>query len=212
LRPQKNLPRLSRSTNPKKKGEPGGSLDDGPKLRRGRGRSPSYVGFQKLGSDALQRDVEAKVHVQIFNRGPGQATNVKARVYWTDRLPDGNFAALPADFWTLFPDGALPEAGAWHAVAAAQTQASVQAGEPHVFTFDFTAPTGLHDVGLFAVVTCAEDSIAETRADVQIVATTNKRTALRRVDLNASTGSIVLGVLVAIGAAALIAGAIAASA
>jgi len=81
-----------------------------------------------------------------------------------------------------------------------------------VFTFDFTAPTGLHDVGLFAVVSCAEDPIAETRTDVQAVATTNKRTALRRVDLNASTGSIVVGVLVAIGAAALIAGAIAASA
>jgi hypothetical protein len=41
------------------------------------------------------------------------------------------------------------------------------AGDPHVFTFDFTAPTGLHDVGLFAVVTCAEDPIAETRTDVQ---------------------------------------------
>jgi len=52
----------------------------------------------------------------------------------------------------------------------------------------------------------------DVRTDVQAVATTNKRTALRRVDLNASTGSIVLGVLVAIGAAALIAGAIAASA
>ena len=177
---------------------PGGALD--------------YVGFQRLGSDALQRDVETRVHLQVLNRGPAAASNVKARVYWTDRQPDGNFTALPADFWTLFPDGALPEAGAWHPVAASQTKASVLPGEPHVFTFTFSAPTGLHDVGLFAVVTCDEDPISETRTDVQLVATTNKRTALRRADLNASTGSIVLGVLVAIGAAALIVGAIAATA
>ncbi|MDM0043060.1 hypothetical protein QTH91_01065 [Variovorax dokdonensis] len=170
-----------------------------------------YVGFQKLGSEGLLRDCDARVHLQVLNRGPASASNVKARVYWCERQADGNFPALPASFWASFPDGALADGGSWHAVAAAQTRASVAPGDPQVFTFNFIAPEGLHDVGLFAVVSCDEDPIAESRTDVRLVATTNKRTALRRADLSASTGTIVLGVLVAVGMAALVVGAVVAT-
>ena len=177
---------------------PGGAID--------------YVGFQRLTSEGLLKDCDTRVYVQAFNRGPSAANNVKARVYWCERLGDGGFPALPGNFWASFPDGALAGAGAWHPVGAAQTQARVLPGDPHVFTFEFSAPSGSNDVGLFAVLSCDEDPIAETRTDVQLVATTNKRTALRRADLSSSTGSIVLGVLIAVGMAAIVVGAIAASA
>ena len=171
-----------------------------------------HVGFQKLGTDALQRTVESKIHLQVLNRGPASASNVKARIYWATQLPDGTFPDLPAAFWASFPDGALPAGSAWKPADVAKTAISVRAGDPHVFTFDFTAPESEQDVGLFAVISCDEDPIAENRTAVQLVATSNKRTALRRVNLNASTGSIVLGVLIAVGAAVAVGAAIAASA
>ncbi len=177
---------------------PGGALD--------------YVGFQRLASEGLLRDCDTRVHVQVFNRGPAPANNVKARVYWCERKDDGTFPALPGNFWASFPDGALADGGDWHAVAASQTRLRMLPGDPHVFTFEFSAPSVSNEVGLFAVLSCDEDPIAETRTDVQLVATTNKRTALRRADLSSSTGTIVLGVLIAVGMAAAVVGVIVATA
>jgi hypothetical protein len=124
-------------------------------------------------------------------------------VYWTRALASG-FTALPADFWNLFPDGALPSGSQYTPVADSQTVASVPPNQPHIFRFDFTAPEVQQDIGLLAVITSDNDPITASGTDVQQVVRSSKHTALKRVSLHASTGSIVLGVLILVGAAAAI--------
>jgi len=139
-----------------------------------------YIGFELLGRKKLKRATEARIHVQVHNRGPGVADSVAVHLFWAAK-PGAAYPALPTDFW----DGGvgLPmNTDVWHPIGAVETIDRIVPAEPRVATFDWTAPADVpKSIALLAIVTSPGDPIARPASspfDVQQLASTNDRVLL----------------------------------
>ena len=168
---------------------PGGSID--------------FLGFERIEHEDPREQDDAKVYVQIQNRGPDVATNVKVRVFFNSKIGD-NYPDLPADFWAAFPDANSTSPITWLPVGPAITVAEIRPAEPSVVSWNWTVPhTPTSTVGLFAVVSNAQDPVNEARRTVEDVVRTNKHVALREIDVGIPTAAIFALVLVGLGVAAI---------
>lgn len=131
------------------------------------------------------------------------------------RSQNGDYPDLPADFWTVFPEGSSTETDLSSAVGPALTVPEMRPAEPQVVTWDWTVP-GVDEsrLGLLAVVTNIQDPVNETRRAVSEVVRTNKHVALWEVGVGrvgASTNVllvVVIGLGVAVVAVAGVVGAV----
>ena len=174
-----------------------------------------YMAFAQLGSDNLRRGVTSRIYAQVINRGPADAAQpVKVRAFWASKGSSG-YPALPANFWSSFPDSD-PDTTDWKPFGAATTLAVLRAGEPQVVSWDYQMPAEAADtVAVLTCVTSPEDPVAEDsdpdKLDALKVATANKRVALREVGVNIQAAEIIIGILLLVGAAGAVAGAVIAS-
>lgn len=163
-----------------------------------------YIGFQQLEHESFQEGKPARVYVQVTNRGPQAATGVVARAYWARKIGDG-FPDLPNDFWTGAPAADPAADSPWQPVGPPSDIGTLPPGAPRVETWEWTAPEGNDDVGIMAVITCAEDPLDATGTNVETIAKSNKHVVVRRVPVDWTTGSVILTVILIVGVAAIIA-------
>lgn len=161
-----------------------------------------FIGFERIEHEDPREQDDAKVYVQILNRGPDVATNVQVRVFFSSKLVP-NYPDLPADFWTAFPNADPTSPVFWLPVGPARTVAEIRPSEPRVVSWDWTVPHNpTSTVGLLAVVTNAQDPVNETRRTVEDVVRTNKHVALKEISVGMPTAAIVVLVLLGFGVAA----------
>jgi len=169
------------------------------------------MAFAQFSSANLRRGVTSRIYAQVINRGPADAAKpVNVRAFWASK---GNsvYPALPANFWSSFPDSD-PDTTDWKPFGAAVTLNALPAGEPQVVSWDYKMPTEAADtVAVLTCVTSDEDPVAEDsdpdKLDALKVATANKRVALREVGVNIQAAAIIVGVLLLVGVAGAITGA-----
>ncbi len=173
---------------------PGGAID--------------YIGFQALAHDSFVQDRESRVYVQVSNRGPQKATGVTVGLYFA-QVSGGNPPPLPANFWTLFPDGS--PSGDWSRAGDKVVLGEVPAGSPRVARFVVDAPSSLGDCAVLVVVTSNEDPVNASGTDVATVVQSFKHVALRVVPVEVNTAEVVVALLLLAGVVAGTAVAIAAT-
>lgn len=106
-----------------------------------------------------KRGVVNRLYVQVHNRGPLMATNVKVRAFFADAslaLPDlpGDFSSPPKPF-----DG-TPNAAYWTAVDTAQSLQVLEPGQTAVFCWNWNVPASAADhTCVFAICTCDQDPL-----------------------------------------------------
>jgi photosystem II stability/assembly factor-like uncharacterized protein len=168
------------------------------------GGAIDFIGFERLEHEDPREEDEVKVYVQLQNRGPDPATNVKVRVFFNAKVGD-NYPDLPADFWAAFPDANSATPALWVPIGPAITVPEIRPTEPSVVSWNWTVPGNAGStVGLLGVVTNAQDPVNETRRAVQDVARTNKHVALREISPGMSRAAIFVLVLLGIGVAAVV--------
>jgi hypothetical protein len=160
-----------------------------------------YLGFAALGSGLdPHRGTQARVYVQVHNRGPGNATAVRVGLYYAAKT-SGSFAALPADFWTAFPGGPPSDTSAWKPIGSIATVPVVAPLNPAVVEFDWIPDDHAQgNVRLLALITSAEDAISASGTDSTAAALGSKYVAVRDFDLGTSAfpwGWILAGIGVA---------------
>jgi hypothetical protein len=167
-----------------------------------------FIGFAELQEGALVGDRSSTVWVQVHNRGPQPATNVRVRAFWAHKSGDG-YPALPSGFWTGFPTSDPPTSD-WQAVGPAVTIAAVRAGEPALASWSWDLPDALAgDAALLVAVDSAEDVfVPPASTDPAEAARQSKYVALRDVSTRIPTWEIVVLILVGVGVAAGVAGGI----
>lgn len=105
-----------------------------------------------------------RLYVQVHNRGPLPAHNVKVKVLWADA--SAGLPALPADFWTSYPNNWTSASG-WNIVDPAvpfQNIPELLPSTPKVLRWDWTVPvTAAEHSCMLAVMSSDEDPI--TRID-----------------------------------------------
>jgi photosystem II stability/assembly factor-like uncharacterized protein len=173
---------------------PGGNID--------------FIGFDKMPHSNPRKGSNARVYLQVNNRGPKTAKLVKARLFWATKT-GGVFPDLPADFWTAFEIGGDLSAGSpWHSIAPAEVIDEVRPAEPGVFSFfwdtsglsNFLANVGLGPpVGVLAVVTCGDDPVNEAGVSIATIVPANKRILLKEMPVKASNAAIVIGIIAGLG-------------
>jgi hypothetical protein len=135
-----------------------------------------------------------RVALQIHNRGPAPASNVKAKLVWALNTT-GSPPQLPTDFWTRFPDDSTV-AGPWHSIDSAtpfQTISQVDPAVPAIIQWDWTATLSAPaSVWIMAVVTSDEDPVVRSDAIAQdrdpvFVVPNDKHIALREFDVRTYT-------------------------
>ena len=173
---------------------PGGAID--------------FIGFERLEHEDPREQDDTKVYVQLQNRGPDPATNVKVRVFFTAKTGD-NYPDLPADFWASFPDANHASPVFWLPIGPAITVPEIRPSEPSVVSWNWTVPhTPGSTVGLLAVMTNAQDPVNEVRRTVEDVVRTNKHVALREISPGIPTAAIFVLVLLGIGVAGIVTAAV----
>jgi hypothetical protein len=167
-----------------------------------------YIGFERIEHEDPREQDDARVYVQVQNRGPDVATNVKVRVFFTAKTGD-NYPDLPTDFWAAFPDGNSTSPVFWLPIGPAITIPEIRPSEPSVVSWTWTVPhTPGSTVGLLAVVTSAQDPVNEARRAVEDVVRTNKHVALREISPGIPTAAIFVLVLLGIGVAGIVTAAV----
>jgi hypothetical protein len=110
------------------------------------------------------------------------ATNVAVKVFFGDAslgLPP-----LPANFWTGFPNNAVPGTSPWQPIAPHATIPSVSAGRAEIVEFDWPVPaTAAQHSCLLAIITADNDSIATTELDVGTLVINNKKCGLKNLTI-----------------------------
>ena len=120
------------------------------------------IGFEAMDHRPPNPKAPARVYLQVHNRGPDEATNVVARVYWAAQAADGSYPDLPADFWSQYPDSDPAPDSAWQPIGPASTVASVRPAEPQILLWTWSVPAKLSPkIGLLAIVTSPDDPVAE---------------------------------------------------
>jgi len=160
-----------------------------------------FIGYQQLDNNLARKAATSRVYAQVINRGPNPASNVKVRTFWVAKSGD-SYPNLPNDFWKVFPDADPADTSVWKPVGPARAIATIPPGEPGVVSWDWDVPSDVADtLGLLSVVTVPEDPLNETRLDVQAVATSNKRVALREIGVNPRALFVVASILLLVGIA-----------
>jgi photosystem II stability/assembly factor-like uncharacterized protein len=108
-----------------------------------------------------QRNRTVRVYVEVHNRGLNPALTVDVKVFFADA--SAGLPALPAGFWTNFPNNALPPGSPWQQIAAHKTIPQVATGQAEVVGFDWPVPgTAADHTCLLAIISAANDDVAAT--------------------------------------------------
>lgn len=120
------------------------------------------IGFEALAHRPPNPKAPARVYLQVHNRGPDEATNVVARVYWAAQAADGSYPDLPADFWSQYPATDPAADSPWQPIGPASILAQVRPAEPEVVLWTWNVPAKLPaKIGLLAIVTSPDDPVDE---------------------------------------------------
>lgn len=134
-----------------------------------------------------------RLYVQVHNRGPLPAHNVKVKVLWADA--SAGLPPLPADFWARYPND-WTASSAWNTVDAAipyQVIPELLPETPKILRWDWVVPvTAAEHTCMLAVISADEDPV--TRSDVNtndhllwVIVPNDKHITLR--NLHVITGS-----------------------
>lgn len=77
------------------------------------------------------------VYVQVHNRGPFKATNVKVKIWWTEATP--TLPSFPNDFWSKYPNDSI-DTTRWHPIGTYQTIPNLEPERPVVLFWDWVPP------------------------------------------------------------------------
>lgn len=105
------------------------------------------------------------LYVQVHNRGPLPATNVKVKVLWTDAA--AGLPLLPADFWASYPND-WTAASSWQTVNAQfpfQTIAQLLPHTPVVLEWEWAVPEAVANPCVLAVISADEDPVGHSDAN-----------------------------------------------
>ena len=149
-----------------------------------------YVTFEaSLHHRHPQRGNVNRVYVQVHNRGFAPAANVTVKLLYAPA--SAGLPALPADFWTAFPNNAAT-ASAWEPIGAARTIASLSPSTPAILAWKWpTPPSAPEHSCLLAIIDCASDPIPAGAKvfDVDALVANEKRAALKNLHVvNAPLG------------------------
>jgi hypothetical protein len=171
-----------------------------------------YISFPQLATlDEFRRGKKSRVYAEVMNRGPADATNVVVRAFYASKSA-GAYPALPADFWTKFPDSD-PDLTTWKKFGDKVALGTIPAAQPKVAMWELEIPSGTSDpVGVLVVASSQEDPVSTAELQPATLATTDRHVALREASVNMSTAEIVATILVVVGVAALVTGVVAAKA
>jgi hypothetical protein len=151
--------------------------------------------------DPIRNDVghpsANRLYVQVHNRGPLAANNVKVKVLYADA--SAGLPLLPTDFWASFPND-WSSASPWSTVDAVlpfQTIPTLAPNTPVVLRWDWNVPaTAATHTCMLAIVSSDEDPVVRSDAvltDRQLwnLVPNDKHVGLR--NLHVITGSAPLG-------------------
>ena len=106
-----------------------------------------------------------RLYVQVHNRGPLPAHNVKVKVLWLDCAAGTPF--LPADFWSNYPNDWTSPTD-WKTVDVStpfQTISELQPNTPKIVMWDWTVPATASDhVCILCVISSDEDPVNRSDA------------------------------------------------
>jgi hypothetical protein len=101
-----------------------------------------------------------RLYIQVHNRGPMPTNNVKVKALWADA--SAGLPALPADFWTSYPND-WTAASAWTTVDATvpfQTIPTLLPHTPKVLMWNWNVPPAAADhTCMFVVISSDEDPV-----------------------------------------------------
>lgn len=118
------------------------------------------IGFEGLKHRAPNPKAPASVYLQVHNRGPDEAANVVARVYWAAQAADGSYPDLPVDFWSQYPATDPAADSPWQPIGPATIIASLRPAEPEVVLWTWGVPAKMPaTIGLLAIITSADDPV-----------------------------------------------------
>lgn len=139
----------------------------------------SYLDFEyRLQHQDSERGNTNHVYVQVHNRGPLAATNVKVKIMFANA--SAGLPPLPADFWTTFPNSAGD--ANWTPVGSPQTIATLNPLKPEVLEWDWKPPVSANShTCMLVVMDSASDPIpaANKVFDIGTLVTKEKRAGLR---------------------------------
>jgi hypothetical protein len=108
-----------------------------------------------------------RLYVQIANRGPQAATNVKVKALWADATMA--VPPLPSDFWATFPNTWTDPASQWHEVDPANPFLSVAGLKPQtpaIVSWQWTIPTtAAQHTCMLVVISSDQDSPSRSDAN-----------------------------------------------
>jgi hypothetical protein len=126
-----------------------------------------------------------RVYVQVHNRGPLPAHNVKVKILWADA--SAGLPSLPSDFWSTYPN-AWTAASPWAPVDPAvpfQNIAELLPHTPKILSWNWVVPpTAAEHSCILTVISSDEDPVSRSDANpndhlVWMVAPTDKHVALK---------------------------------
>jgi photosystem II stability/assembly factor-like uncharacterized protein len=156
-----------------------------------------YVAYEsRLEHRDAQRGRVNRVYVQVHNRGIAPAANVTVKLLYADA--SAGLPALPADFWTAFPNNST-NTTIWKPIGTAKVIPSVSPVEPAVLEWDWTTPTTAADhTCLLVVMDSTSDPIpaASKVLDVGTLVQNEKRAGLKNLHVvNATAGTMATSML-----------------
>jgi hypothetical protein len=134
-----------------------------------------------------------RLYVQVHNRGPLDAHNVKVKVLWADA--SAGLPLLPADFWSRYPND-WTAASTWNTVdplVPFQQVGTLAPNTPKVLRWDWTVPvSAATHTCMLVVVSADEDPVVRSDAvladrQLWILVPGDKHVGLR--NLHVITGS-----------------------
>jgi hypothetical protein len=126
-----------------------------------------------------------RLYVQVHNRGPRPAHNVRVKVLWADA--SAALPPLPDDFWTSYPND-WSASSAWNTVDAAvpfQVIPELLPETPKILLWYWVVPfTAADHVWMLAVISADEDPVAHSDANpndhlVWVIVPNDKHATLR---------------------------------
>lgn len=157
----------------------------------------TQVLFEAFASEDPEAETVNKVYVRVRNRGQTTATTVRVKLHWA--FAGTALPALPADFWTRFPNDSLDPSNRWSTIdpqpplatlAYSGSSVAGSAGDgAAIVEFDWTAPAldptapEFRHHCLLAVVDASNDPVDETRLVPDVVTPTNNNVTHRNVSV-----------------------------
>jgi hypothetical protein len=150
--------------------------------------SKSEIDFESFQNDRGSSDLSGeivhgptRVFVQVHNLGHAAAREVIVKVFYADASEAADPPPLPSGFWSDFSKDTVPSDSPWQQLAPRLVVPSVEAGRPQVAGFEWAPPDTPGTGWLFAVVSAANDAVADTEQDVALLVQNNAKCALKRV-------------------------------